>query len=266
MSSSPPAPDPIGDPDPQSHTSSTPGAHSAAAAHVTPAAGRVWCLALCAGVLGGALGWLGGEAVHKEYPLVPFALGQEAEFNAQFSAMRGKVAADTTLAFALQGGALGLALGLAGGLARGSIARGLGAGLVGALLAAAACASAVRVLMPLYERYAGTTDDEMVVPLLVHGGIWVAAGALGGLAFGLGLGGLRAVLRSLAGGLVGAALGTVAYELLGAIAFPMAHTGELLSTTWSSRLFARMIVAVLCGVGIALALADPRGHARKGLS
>ena len=49
-------------------------------------------------------------------------------------------------------------------------------------------------------------------PLLTHGAIWSAVGAIGGLAFGLGLGGRGRWKATLVRGLVGAAAATVVYE------------------------------------------------------
>ena len=63
-----------------------------------------------------------------------------------------------------------------------------------------------------------------MLPLLTLGSICSSVGAAGGLAFGIGLGGRDRWMKSLLGGLVGAALATVVYELVGAIAFPTDKT------------------------------------------
>ncbi len=60
------------------------------------------------------------------------------------------------------------------------------------------------------------------------------------------------------GGLAGAALGAAAYELIGAGAFPAAQTARFVSTTWETRMFARLAVTVLAAAGAGLAAAEPR--------
>jgi hypothetical protein len=94
------------------------------------------------------------------------------------------------------------------------------------------------------------------MPMLVHGGIWGAAGLAGGLAFGLGLGGGRSsVARAAAGGLVGALLAAVLFEAIAAMAFPKAATTRPLPLTPGSRLMAKMMASVLSAAGIAALLA-----------
>jgi hypothetical protein len=60
--------------------------------------------------------------------------------------------------------------------------------------------------------------------------------------------------------LVGAALGTVVFEFLGAVAFPIeAYTAEPISNTPGSRLLARLLVAIGTSAGAAVgALASRR--------
>ncbi len=121
-------------------------------------------------------------------------------------------------------------------------------------------------LLPAYNAYKQRHPDEafrdLVLPLLVHAGIWSAAGAAGGLAFGLGLGERSPLLRTVLGGLVGAAVGAMAYELIGASAFPAARTAQFVSETWETRLLARLAVTVLAAVGTVLGLISPRNRPR----
>ena len=67
--------------------------------------------------------------------------------------------------------------------------------------------------------------------------------------------------RIMLGGFIGAALGTVTYELLGATVFPAAQTTQFVSATWATRLFARLAVTIASSAGVALAASESRKHA-----
>jgi hypothetical protein len=160
---------------------------------------------------------------------------------------------NAALAFALQGACLGLALGLAGGLARGSARAGAAAALTGAGLGAALALGASSALQPVYYRNVqlDQIDQGLAVPMLVHGGIWGAAGLAGGLAFGLGMqSGPRSIARAAVGGLVGALLAAFLFEATAAMAFPNAATTRPLSLTPGSRLLAKMMTAMLSAAGV----------------
>jgi hypothetical protein len=165
---------------------------------------------------------------------------------------------NAALASGLLGATLGLALGMAGGLARGDLRSATRAALVGLALGAIAGAGMGLSLGPIYYRNELHIADSLIWPMLLHGGVWGAAGAAGGLAFGLGLGGGARAARALLGGLMGALFGTVLYELVGAVAFPLARTVQPLALTWGPRVLARFSVAFLASVGAALAVDDPR--------
>ena len=80
--------------------------------------------------------------------------------------------------------------------------------------------------------------------MLVHGGIWGPIGAAGGLAFALGLGGgPRSAFRATLGGLVGASLGTVLFEIVGAWFFPLAKTAYPIAVGAGARLTARLLTS-----------------------
>ena len=98
---------------------------------------------------------------------------------------------------------------------------------------------------------------------MVHVGIWAAVGAAGGMAFGIGVGGRDRILRAAVGGLVGAALGAVAFELIGAVFFPMAETPKPVSESMVTRLLARLLVAVpAAGFAAVMAFGQPRQKAK----
>jgi hypothetical protein len=91
-------------------------------------------------------------------------------------------------------------------------------------------------------------------PLLTHGAIWSAVGAVGGLAFGLGLGGRGRWKATLVGGFIGAAVATVIYELVGAVVFASSKTDLPLSSSSTTRGMALLLVASLSSIGAVLAL------------
>ncbi len=109
------------------------------------------------------------------------------------------------------------------------------------------------MLVPVFQTRFDMVDQGLSVPLLTHGGIWGAIGAMAGLAMGIGLGGWRSITCCLLGGLAGGVLGAVAYELAGAVVFPLDKTYQPLSETASSRLLGRLAVALCVAAGAVLA-------------
>jgi hypothetical protein len=170
---------------------------------------------------------------------------------------------NATLAFAVLGGVLGLVLGFAGGLSGRSALMGAKAGSIGLVLGGLLGAGASFVLLPVYFRASDRTPEalsqDMLLPFLVHGGIWAACGLAGGLALALGLGGGRErLIHGALGGLIGAILGTLGYEMVGALLFTAAKTTSPVSWTWTTRLIGRLLVAGVTGL-VAGALLDSRG-------
>ena len=248
-------------------TESRPG--EGAAAMTLPSAsrpsirpGRCWGLALLAGLIAGAASWLGGEAIYGRLipPLMatggfPTAEEVREATRARHSGVTREVAATT----AMLGAALGLALGAAGGGVRGSGRTAAIAGLSGAVLGGIGGALATLALMPVYFRFYNPDQDDLLVAMLIQGGIAAVIGAAAGAVFGAGIaGGFRAgaggrafVGRTLVGGLLGAAMGVVIFQVAGVLAFPLDQTTKPVSTSWGSRLFSHLAVAVLGAVGAA---------------
>jgi hypothetical protein len=160
------------------------------------------------------------------------------------------------VALGLMGASVGLAFGLAGGLARASARAGVMAGILGLVLCTAAGAGAAQIAVPLANRIhlkdPGSLSGEMISSLLVHGLPWAAIGAVGGLAFGIGLGGGANAARALLGGLIGALAGAVLYEILGALVLPGAKIIEPVAATWGIRLLAQCVAAISLAAGVAM--------------
>ncbi len=224
------------------------------------AADRLPIWALGAGLLAGAMAWLVGEAIVQTFR--PKMVTSNTPAGRMTSASADEVVRtdvkNAALAFAVQGACLGLAMGLAGGLARGSARTGAGAGLTGAVLGAALALGASAALQPVYYHslQLDRVEQSLTVPMLVHGGIWGTAGLVGGLAFGLGMGGGRSsIARAAAGGLVGALLAAGVFEATAAMAFPKAATTRPLSLTPGSRLMAKLMASLLSAAGVVSLLA-----------
>jgi hypothetical protein len=173
---------------------------------------------------------------------------------------------NAVLAMGLMGAAVGLALGLAGGLARQSARASAAAAFLGLVLGAAAGAGAAWVAVPLasrvHDRDPGSLSVEMASALLVHGLPWAAIGAVGGLAFGVGLGDRTRVVRGLLGGLLGAIAGAFLYEVVGALAMPGARTVQSIAATWGVRLLAQILAVIPLAAGVA-ALVPARTNPRS---
>jgi hypothetical protein len=231
-------------------------------------AGRIRAWALGAGLLAGLAAWLGGEAVREAFrPKLVRMDTMLGPMDGATTEEREKAdARNAALAFGLLGAGLGLALGVAGGLARRDPRRAAVAGAAGAALGALLAVGAALALQPLYYQHAhlDPTEQDLVRPLAVHLGIWAAAGLAGGAAFGLGLGGGRVgVGRAALGGLVGAALAAVIYEVAGSLLFPAAETLRPVSLTPQTRFLARALVALLAGLGAAMALTNEPARRRR---
>ena len=225
---------------------------------------RRWALAMTAGLLAGLVAWLGGEAcLNLIKPPRHAANSKGLVLNVTDRREIANVEAKNAgLAFAILGGSLGLGFGVAGGLTRRSRRAATIAAVLGLVVGAAGGAGMSLALLAPYNHYKARNPDDaardLILPLLVHAGIWSAVGSLAGLVYGFGLGERRRLSRIVLGGLAGAAFGTVAYELIGAAAFPAAQTTQFVSATWPTRLLARLAVAVSAAVGVALAIDESR--------
>jgi hypothetical protein len=216
--------------------------------------GRLLALALAAGFIAGVASLLAGEVILNRYQsdLVPtLKVHPNPE---DMRRWRDARVYSATLTFATMGGFLGLTMGLAGGLARRSAFAGARAAIPGLLLGTTAAVSVALVLVSNFFKRHDPQSGDLVLPLLTHGAIWSVVGAIGGLAFGLGLGGQGRWKATLVGGLVGAAAATVIYEIVGALAFASNKTDLPLSSAIATRGMAQLLVAILSAVGAVLAL------------
>jgi hypothetical protein len=216
---------------------------------------------IVAAVTAGVLAWIVGESSllwveAKKVPMVTMGQHHEsptaATRNAAAIATAGRLHA-----------AFGAILGLALGVSAGTGLRRAQAGAIGAVLGAASGYAASLVDIPLFLRHRDTFSSEIIPSMLLHCGIWGSIGAASSVGWWFGAsGGKWTIVRVVAGGLIGAVLGAVVFDMLGAAFFVGDETGDALSTpdtTATPRLLARSLVSTLTGVGIVVAWsAGPR--------
>jgi hypothetical protein len=215
--------------------------------------GRRWILLLGLSLIAGAAAWLAGERTMEYARLSKAAAENYRDSTALNAEMPRVIAINGALTFGTFGGLLGLALGLGGGLCRRSTTGAIVGALAGLILGAAAGALPALAVMPWHWRH--RNDDpatlELLTPLLKHMALWSAVGLAAGLAFGIGSSGRPArLLEAALAGLLGAMLGTLAFEILGAVFFPLDHTADPFSSTSSTRLLAKLCVAGFVGLGV----------------
>jgi hypothetical protein len=231
--------------------------------------GRARRFAGLAGLLAGLAAFALGEAAYKRIPV------QQLTFNTMGTMVTAATPAtsavaevrNAALAFGLLGLCLGGCLGLAGGWARGSATAAVTAGLLGAILGAAVPAGvSLATLQAFADARARALDYDIPLSMLMHGAIWGLIGGISGLAFAIGTGRRGRLVRAALAGFVGAVLGAVLFDLVGAVVFPRADTGDPVSTTWPSRLTARLLVALATAAGLIVGLSGtstPRAIGRE---
>jgi len=159
------------------------------------------------------------------------------------------------------GALLGVGMGLVGGQSSRGPRQALIAAGVGLLAGGIAGAAPPWIVIPPYLRAEEYTSGELGRSLMMHWGLWTALGAAAGLA--LGIGKRTRLLWAILGGILGAVGGTLAYEVLGGMVFPMAETGRPFPETWATRLMAMLFVAVPSALGAVLVSTLPRKSPRK---
>jgi hypothetical protein len=214
---------------------------------------RLLAFAITGAVIAGVGSVLAGEVVLNRYQSALTPPPKISPTTEDINRLRDARVLSATLTFTAMGGFLGLALGFAGGLARRSVQAGLRAASLGLLVGAAVAGSLAFLLVSLFFNKYDPHSSDLVLPLMTHGAIWSAVGAVGGTAFGLGLGGKGRWMATLVGGLLGAAAASVIYEIIGAIAFASSKTDLPLSAALTTRILAQFSVALLAAVGAVLA-------------
>ncbi len=215
--------------------------------------GRLLALALVAALVASAAALVAGEKILDAYHNDLFPPIKNNPTVEEMSRLKAARLSTATLTFTSLGGFLGLAMGLAGGLVRRSVPACIRAAILGLVLGAAAEAALAYVVVSMFFGRYDPEVGDLVLPLLTHGAMWLAVGAIGGLAFGVGLGGQGQWKSTLLGGLLGAAVATMVYEVGGALAFASSKTELPLSSSVTTRAIALLLVAIFSAVGAAWA-------------
>lgn len=218
--------------------------------------GRTWALVIVAGIIAGVGSWLATEAVLKAYQATfvkgptPYPTPEEMQQSQRIRIVGGSVA------LAVTGGLLGLALGVAGGASRPSIRAALTAGALGLLVGGTIEGGVARLVLWFSYTRMDLQADDLLGPILCHLVTWSVAGALGGLAFGIG--GRFRWPSTMLGGAVAAALAIVAYDLLGAVLLASHRTHLPHADTPETRALAQVLVSIGTAIGSVVAAHDPK--------
>lgn len=167
---------------------------------------------------------------------------------------------NTAIAFGTLAAALALSLAWTGGWLAGSrplpirLVVGLGMALVGA----GVVAGVTFVTVPLFYEHENP-ETGLLVPGLIHGAFAAVVGLVGGLALGLGRGGWKAAVMGGAGGLFGAIIGVVVYEMIVSVAFPLIRLESPLPPETVPHLLLHLTI-VLPVAFLAASFAHPKGR------
>jgi hypothetical protein len=206
---------------------------------------RLPIIAILCAATAAVVSWMAGESrlfAARAQQVRFMAAGRQIEW----STPETKAAAQRATLARLQG-IFGLllasGLGAAGASSRSAWAA-LAAGLAGAGLGALFGAVTPYLVLPAYEHYLQVHGGDVPASMIMHASLWGGIGAAAGLALGLGLGGRWRPWQAALGGLLGAALGAVLFDLVGALVLPLDETGLPDSATARARLVARLVVAL----------------------
>jgi hypothetical protein len=203
-------------------------------------------------VLAGTCSWIVGEYVLDHFKPSEAAAAQAYNFAALNKETEHANALNGAVAFGVLGGLLGIAMGVGGGCAARSVQGAMIGAVFGLVLGTAAGALPSLVIMPWQwqHRNDDPSSTAILMPLLIHFGLWSGVGLAAGLAFAVGAGGFKPLRLLEAGlvGLAGAMAGTFIFEMVGAMLFPLSRTLEPFSQSPETRLLARLCVAGFVGL------------------
>jgi hypothetical protein len=211
---------------------------------------------LLAGIAAGLVSWIAGEETYNLFRPRLFRveiLGGMVSMQPSPDSQKAADLQNGALAFAILGGVTGLAMGLAGGHVARSVSRAFLVGLGAQALGTAVGAITSWYVLPLLYQQRVPDPNDLLTPILVHGAIWGAIGAVGGLALSLGMGHESHPIVATGAGCLGAILAAVLYQVLSGTLFPDARITDLVAVAPLDRLLTMLLVPV------SVAIAATRG-------
>jgi hypothetical protein len=207
--------------------------------------------AVAAALVAGFLAWGISEKFHDHYQ--PSAKAQSSrDFTALNREERIADQKNTAIVFGTFGALLGLLSGAAGGASRRSISGGASAALTGLLLGGVGGALVSYGLAPIFKQFYSDEAPSLLLSFLVRGGIWAVVGMAAGLALGWGRRGPLGIPGAVIGGLAGSVCGTIAFEIVNAMAFPEDRNDAVIPSSMQARLLACLFVSVGVAIGAVL--------------
>jgi hypothetical protein len=218
---------------------------------VTPS--PVWRITLACGGTAGIISWALGELAQGAFKPVLVKQVMLTGTFIQPTLITENVAdfKNAMLAFALLGGAMALAMGIAGGLGARSIVRGLTVGSIGATIGALVGAGVSRLVLPIFYRRLSPDPNDVMTPILVHGAIWTALGAVSAISFAIGIKARRDFFYIVVNACVAAFSASFLYHMAAEGLFPAANSSEPIANSAAARLLAAVFVTMLVAVGAA---------------
>jgi hypothetical protein len=252
--------------EPSANLAGLPGASSQAVAPRSPGRAREWAFALMAAIIVGLVSWIAGERAVDAFRPRLFLVQVLGQTSMQ-PTYRSKNSADyknAVLTHAIYGCVMGLVMGVAGGMAGRSLSSGLIVALGAQAAGAVVGALASMALLPLFFRHSVPDLNDLLTPILIHGCIWAAIGAVGAGAFAYAAGRpWRLVPLAVSDACVGAGLASVIYHLLSAELFPDSKSIDPVATSPAVRLLAVSLLAGLVAAGAARGTCVGSGRALK---
>ncbi len=160
---------------------------------------------------------------------------------------------NAALAFAILGCVTAMAMGFAGGVAGRSAGRGAMVGLGAQAGGSLVGSLAALVLLPLVIRRSWEGTNDVVWPLVIHAAILAAIGAVDGLAFAIGMGCRRSLVRAVAATSVGALLAAAIIRLFDVCLSADSAQVNPVASSSILRFVAMLVPSLLIAVGAATA-------------
>ena len=219
----------------------------------------VWRIALACAAAAALVSWVAGEFTYTAFKpkMVETVQLSGVIFQPTLTTQNVADFKNALLTFGVLGGVLGFAMGFAGGLARGSTTRGLVVGSMAAVICALVAAGAARAMLPFFYRRLAPDPNDVMTPILGHGGIWCAIGAASAVAFAIGIKARRDAFYIVVNACVAAFSASFLYHMAAESLFPAARSSEPLAISSSARLLAIAFVTLLVAVGVASGAKPP---------